>query len=123
MKFRTRNYYQNLLSTSSMNVKRLRAPCVDLYKNINKLNPNFMRDLFKLQFTNMPVREKYKMNMIVLEFNQVSSGKKNLRTFGPKLWNSIPYHVKSSENLESFKRTMKHWNGESCLCKVCNYSY
>ena len=85
MKFRTRNYDQNLLSTSSMNVKRLRALCVELYKTINKLNPNFMRDLFKLQFTNMPVREKYKMNMIVPEFSQVSSGKKNLRTFGPNL--------------------------------------
>ena len=79
-----------------------------------------MRDLFKLRFTNRPVREKYKMNMIIPEFNQVSCGKKSLRTFGPKLWNSLPYHIKSSENLESFKRTIKHWNGERCLCKVCN---
>ena len=109
-------------STSSMNVKRLRALCVELYKTINKLNPDFMRDLFKLRFTNRPVREKYKMNMIIPEFNQVSYGKKSLRTFGPKLWNSLPYHIKSSENLESFKRTIKHWNGERCLCKVCNCS-
>ena len=57
--------------------------------------------------------------MIIPEFNQVSYGKKSLRTFGPKLWNSLPYHIKSSENLESFKRTIKHWNGEHCLCKVC----
>ena len=117
--------YEELLSkssTSSMNVKRLRALCVELYKTINKLNPDFMRDLFKLRFTNRPVREKYKMNMIIPEFNQVSYGKKSLRTFGPKLWNSLPYHIKSSENLESFKRTIKHWNGERCLCKVCNCS-
>ena len=117
--------YEELLSksfTSSMNVKRLRALCVELYKTINKLNPEFMRDLFKLRWTNRPVREKYKMNMIIPEFNQVSYGKKSLRTFGPKLWNSLPYHVKSSENLESFKRTIKHWNGELCLCKVCNCS-
>ena len=36
--------YEELLSkssTSSMNVKRLRALCVELYKTINKLNPNF----------------------------------------------------------------------------------
>ena len=106
--------YEELLSkssTSSMNVK-----------TINKLNPDFMRDLFKLRFTNRPVREKYKMNMIIPEFNQVSYGKKSLRTFGPKLWNSLPYHIKSSENLESFKRTIKHCNGECCLFKVCNCS-
>ena len=32
---------------------------------------------------------------------------KILRVFGPKLWNSLPYHIKSSENLESFRRTIK----------------
>ena len=49
--------YEELLSkssTSSMNVKRLRALCVELYKTINKLNPDFMRDLFKLRFTDRP---------------------------------------------------------------------
>ena len=61
--------------------------------------------------------------MIIPEFNQVSYGKKSLRTFIPKLWKGLPYHTKSSENLEFFKRTIKHWNGERCLCKVCNCSY
>ena len=75
-----------------------------------------MRDLFKSRFTNRPVREKYKINMIIPEFNQVSYGKKSLRIFGPKLWNSLLYHIKS-ENLESFKRTIMHWDRESCLCK------
>ena len=46
--------YEELLlkfPISSMNVKRLRVLCVELYKTINKLNPDFMRGLFKLQFT------------------------------------------------------------------------
>ena len=81
-----------------------------------------MRDLFKLRFTNRSVRKKDKINMIIPEFNQASHGTKSLKTYGPKFWNSPPYHIKSSENLESFKRTMKHWNGERCLCKVCNCS-
>ena len=105
-----------------MNVKRSRALCVELNETINKLNPNLMRDLFKLQLTNRPVPEKYKMNMIIREFNQVFYRKKSIRTFGPKLWSSQPCHIKPSENLESFKRTIKHWNGERCLCKVCNCS-
>ena len=40
--------YEESLSTSSissMNVKRLRALCVELYKTINKVNSNFTRDL------------------------------------------------------------------------------
>ena len=109
-------------STSSIFVKRLKALCVELYTTINKLNPNFMRDYFKLRFTTRPVREKYKINMIIPEFNQVSCGKKSLRTLGPKLWNNLPHHVESSENLESFNRNIEHWDGERCLFKVCNCS-
>ena len=96
-----------------MNVKRLRPLYVELYKTINKLNLKFMRDIFKLRFTSRPVRQKYKMNMIIPEF-KVSHGKKGLRTFGHKLWSSLPYHVKSSANLESFKRTNKHGDGVRC---------
>ena len=33
------------------------------------------------------------LNLIIPEFNQVSYGKKSLRTFGPKLWNSLPHHI------------------------------
>ena len=109
--------YEEILSksTSSMNVKRLRAFCIELYKTINKLNPNFRRDLFRLLLTNRPVHEKYRMNMIIPEFNQISYGKKSLRIFDLKLWNSLPYHIKSSENLESFKRTIKLTEWDSNL--------
>ena len=68
-----------------MNVKRLRVFCVELQKTINKLNPSFMRDIFKLRSNNRPARGKHKMNMIIPEFNQVSNEQKSLRTFDPKL--------------------------------------
>ena len=71
--------------TSSKNVKRLKALFVELYKTINKLTPNFTRDLFKLRITNRSVREKYKMIMIIPEFNQVSYRKKSLRICDSKL--------------------------------------
>ena len=60
-----------------------------------------MRDLFILQLTNRPVGEKYKMNLIIPEFKNL--GKKSLRIFGPKLWKSLSYHIKSCKNLKSFK--------------------
>ena len=120
------NSYKELLSksaTSLMNVKRLRALCVELYKTMNKLNSSFKRDIFQLWLSNRPVREKYKKNMIILEFNLVSYEKKNWITFSRNLWNSLSYCIKSSKNLKSLERRIKHWNGEGCLCKVCNCSY
>ena len=71
-----------------MNVKRSRELFIELYKTINKLNPNFTRDLFKLRLANRPILEKCRMNMFIPGFNQVFYGKEGLRIFGPKLWNS-----------------------------------
>ena len=43
----------------------------------------------------------------------------NTRFYGPKIWNSLPYHIKSAENLLCFKNLIKSWNGSFCSCKVC----
>ena len=53
--------------------------------------------------------------------NQVSFGDNGLRYYGPKIWNSLPFHIKSSENLEAFKNIIKNWNGVCYKCKVCQY--
>ena len=55
--------YEDLLlksGFSSMNVKRLRALCIEIFKTLNNLNPSFMKEIFSLRQTNRPVREKYK---------------------------------------------------------------
>ena len=53
------------------------------------------------------------------EWNQVTFGAKNLKVCGSKVWNSLPFHIKISENLIQFKSLMKNWNGNSCSCIVC----
>ena len=113
--------YEKLLLKSdkaTMNVNRLRLLCIEIYKTVNNLNPKFMRDLLSLRETSRLIREKYMLNLNIPVHNQVTSGSKSLRVFGPKVWNSLPYHIKSSENLESFKMVIKHWNGKRS--KVCN---
>ena len=39
--------------------------------------------------------------------------------YGPKIWNFLPFHVKTSENLKTFKNIIKNWNSSTCNCKVC----
>ena len=94
--------YEELLLKSDrakMNVNRLRILCTEIYKTINNLNPEFMRDLFSLRETSRLVRKKYILNLNIPVYNQVTLGSKGLRVFGPKVWNSLSYHMKSSENL------------------------
>ena len=63
-------------------------------------------------------REKYKLNLEIPKFNQVTFGTRSLRIQGPKVWDSLSYHIKVAENLEIFKRTVKFWDGKTCSCNV-----
>ena len=78
-----------------------------------------MQELFKLRETNRNVRNKYKLSLNIPVVNQVNYSTKSLRSFGPEIWNPLPHHVKSAENLETFKKIINNWNGVSCNCVVC----
>ena len=80
-----------------------------------------MNEIFKLRKTSTVVRSDYKLDLHVPTINQVSFGDKSLRYYGPKIWNSLPFHIKSSENLEAFKNIIKNWNDVSSKCKVFQY--
>ena len=77
-----------------------------------------MKQIFQLRETNRTVRNHYKLNLSVPKVNQVSYGEKRLRFYGPKIWNSLPFHVKTSKNLKTFE-DIKNWNGSTCNCRVC----
>ena len=115
-------YDENLLEKAGnvkMRVDRLRNLCVEIYKIINKLNPEFMNNIFKVKENKRLVREQYKLNLETPKWNQVTFGAKSLKVYGPKVWNSLPFHIKTSKNLIQFKSLIKNWNGNSCSCTVC----
>ena len=93
---------------------------VEIYKTIINLNPSFMKQIFELRETNRNICEKYRLNLNIPNYNRVTFGEKSLRIFGPKIWNNLPYHIKSSKNLETFKTVIKNWDGVNCKCiSVC----
>ena len=51
--------------------------------------------------------------------SQVSYGEKSLRCYRSKIWNSLPFHVKTGEKLKTFEDIIKNWNGSTCNCRVC----
>ena len=78
-----------------------------------------MKEIFELRLCSRPVREQYKLNLNILRRRQVTFGTKSLESLGPKIWNNLPYHIKSAENLNVFKNLFKKWNGSFCSCNVC----
>ena len=81
-----------------------------------------MNDIFKLRNTDRLTREKYKLNLEIPKPNQATFGTKSLRSYGPKIWNALAYHIKTSDYLNSFKSIIKCWDGNRCTCRFCEHT-
>ena len=79
-----------------MCVNRLRNLCVEIYKTIYKLNPQFMNNIFKVKENKRLVRKQYKLNLETPEWNQVTFWAKSQKVYGLKDWNSLEHlkHLK-----------------------------
>ena len=118
--------YEDLLSKggkSAMNVRRLSTLCVEIYKTLNDLNPSFMNNIFKLKINGREVCDKYKLNLDIPKWNQKTFRCKSLKVLGPKIWNNLPYHVKSSETLDTFKILLKNGMGTRVSVNILFRAY
>ena len=114
--------YEDLLKKSgnaSINLRRTRSLCIEIYKAIDNLNAEFTKNLFKVCKTNRAQREEYKLNLETPKSNQVSSGTKSLRIRGPRVSNALLFHIKSKENRPEFKYVINFWDGSKCSCNIC----
>ena len=91
--------YSELLSKSgkpSMEVKRLRALALEIFKTLNNLNPDYMKETF-FKTTNLTHRP------FDIKVNQNSSTKhvqKSVKSLGAHIWNSLPIEIKEETNYE-----------------------
>ena len=65
-----------------------------------------MNDIFKFRNTDRLTREKNKLNLEIPKLNQATFGARSLRSYGPEAWYVLPYHMKTSDNLNSFKSVL-----------------
>ena len=55
----------------NMSLTRTRSLSIEIYKTINNLKPEFMKNWFKYRKTNRAQREQYKLNLEIPNSNQV----------------------------------------------------
>ena len=116
--------YETLLTKAgktTMNVYRLKVLCTEIYKSLNSFSPDFIKDIFKPNTSSRSLRAQQQNNLKTPSPNQTTFGTKSLTSLGSKIWNSLPGHIKNCENLELFKKAIKNWNGEKCICNVCKH--
>ena len=107
-------------SPDHMKILRLRFLCTEIFKTLKCDNPSYMKQIFQFTDKTRPVRELQKLNLEVSTFNSVSFGNNSLKTLGPRVWNTLPYHLKSAKNIKAFKKNLKLWDGRKCCCEKCN---
>ena len=78
-----------------MIIIRLGTLRVQIYKTLNELNTNFNEKYFTVKETDTLTWEQYKLNINTSLYNQIVSGYKSLHIFGQKIWNKLPYDIKS----------------------------
>ena len=116
--------YDVLLSKSgrcTMRVFRLKFLCIEIFKTLNKLNPSFMQEIFKVKSSSNSLRGTN--NLQQYRPNQVTFGSNSLRSLGPHVWNGLPNDKKSAENLNILKNMLKKWEGPNCKCSLCKCIY
>ena len=87
--------YEELLQKTAkgtIKVNSLGNFCIEINKFINKINPTYINEIFKLREVSRAVRSNYKFNLDLPTINQVSFHGKSLRYYGPKSWNSLFSH-------------------------------
>ena len=104
-----------ICGTSTMQIKRIKQLAIEIFKNVNNLNPNFMKNIFKSK-QNARVRPH---DLFVRGHNTATYGDKSLKTLGPEIWNALPTEIERETSLSKFKEYANLWSGPSCKCNIC----
>ena len=74
-----------------LEIKRLRALTIEIFKIVNNLTPNCMKDTFTPK-----LHAKLRPNDILIkDHNNITYGAKSLKTLSLKMWNQLPGKIKS----------------------------
>ena len=92
---------------TAINVRNYSSLFVEIFETLKNPKPSFISDIFQLRLTKRAPRDQYKLTSEIPKTNQLKFGTKNIRVFGPKIWNSLPHQIKSTENLITFKRIVR----------------
>ena len=100
-----------------MEEKRLRNFALEIFKTLNHLKPEYIKEIFhkNANLTHRPFNIKVNQN------NTTKFGNKSLRSLGPHIWNSLPKQIKEETDYNKFKNHIDRWFGAKCKCNLCSY--
>ena len=74
-----------------------------------------MKEIFQFQENRTSVRQQNINNLTIKTFRTSNA----LSSLGPKVWNTLPFHLKCSESLTTFKNMIKKMEWLKCCFNIC----
>ena len=105
--------------STTIHIRFIRLLALEILKTFQNLNPAFMKDYF----TPKSISHSFRQNdvLCVLEVETTNYGIKSLRFLGPRIWNSLPNEIKSSQSINQFKVLIKDlYFTNHCTCNACS---
>ena len=75
------------INSNTMEIRRMRALCVEIYKTLNNQNPDYMKDIFVKPDGRHSSRRS--LNISVPRVHQTTFGLRSIRYEGVTLWNAL----------------------------------
>ena len=101
----------------TIHTKHLQTLMTEVFKCLNKLNPEFMWGYFVHKETPYTLRS---LNTVKLPPTKTRSFGLNTFKFRASiLWNTLPRYLKLCSGLNEFKLKIKSWEGSDCSCSFC----
>ena len=98
--------------------RNIHQVAIEMFKVKHDLCPPFMKELFTYVGNENGTRSGD--TFARPNVDSVLKGEQSLRSFGPKVWNSmLPDNLKTCESLAEFKNRIKSWTPINCPCKLC----
>ncbi len=98
-----------LENCDSIHNRHLQLLMVEVYKTINKHNPQLLWDLFPLK--EMPYNLRTISLIKLPKTHTVTYGTNSLLFKASLIWNNLPNNLKECDNVNTFKRKIKSWKG------------
>ena len=107
---------QSLLTSTNtllLHVRRMKQMTSEVYKIVNDIAPDYIKDLVKNK------------NLITISGERIAvkSTRYGLRSFryeAARIWNCLPNAVRLAESFPQFKRLLHAWDGDICGCPSCS---
>ena len=89
----------------------------EIYKIKNNIAPTFMKEVFTDTKNDRDLRNKSSFH--TSNVKSVYNGTETISFRGPQIWSLVPDSIKNSHTLAQFKRDIKQWKPQGCMCRLC----